>query len=135
MRKGTKLYSILRAKCPHCHEGQFFEDSNPYNFSKMGHVLPECPVCKRSYNREPGFYFGALYVSYALGVALFVSAFVATYVIFPEASTELYIAVVVLSMVLLGPVIYALSKIIWANMFYPYQGVERREEESAERTT
>lgn len=134
MQKGTKLYSILRVKCPHCHEGPFFEDPNPYNFSKMGHVLPECPVCHRSYSREPGFYFGALYVAYALGVALFVSAFVATYVIYPEASTELYIAVVVLSMILLGPVLYALSKIIWANMFYAYRGVARDAEGSSERT-
>ena len=25
IKKGTKLYSILKLKCPHCHEGEFFE--------------------------------------------------------------------------------------------------------------
>ena len=70
--KGTKLYSIFKLKCPKCHEGEFFE-SRLYDLKKLGHVLEECPTCKTSYVPEPGFYFGAMYVSYALGVALFVT--------------------------------------------------------------
>jgi uncharacterized protein (DUF983 family) len=120
-KKGTKLYSIFKRKCPHCHEGQFFESSNPYNLNKAGNLLDECPVCKSKYEIEPGFYYGAMYVSYALGVATFVSAFVAVYVLFPEASTETYIGTVVASIFILGPVLYQLSKIIWANMFISYK--------------
>lgn len=71
-RKGTKLYSIVKLKCPHCHEGQFLE-SHPYDFKKLGDVRSECEVCHIQYEREPGFYYGAMYVSYALGVALFVT--------------------------------------------------------------
>ena len=38
MRKGTKLYSIIKFKCPSCHEGNFFI-SHPYNFKNTGDVL------------------------------------------------------------------------------------------------
>ncbi|HOP43901.1 MAG TPA: DUF983 domain-containing protein [Flavobacteriales bacterium] len=131
MNKGSKLYSILRFKCPHCHEGEFFMDSNPYNLAKAGELHGECPVCHRKYSREPGFYYGAMYVAYALGVALFVSVYVAIYVLYPEASTELYIGGVLGSLVVAGPYVYALSKIIWANLFYAYKGVEATAEEKA----
>ncbi|HQW85860.1 MAG TPA: DUF983 domain-containing protein [Flavobacteriales bacterium] len=122
MKKGQKLYSILRFKCPHCHEGAFFENDNPFAFSKLGEVRKICPVCGRSYHREVGFYYGAMYVSYALAVATFVAVYVAVIVLFPSASAGVLVAAVLGSLVVLGPVLYALSKIIWANLFYSYQG-------------
>ncbi|MCC6575740.1 MAG: DUF983 domain-containing protein [Flavobacteriales bacterium] len=122
MRKGQKLYSILRFKCPHCHEGPFFENDNPYVFSKLGEVRQHCPTCGRSNHREVGFYYGAMYVSYALAVANFVTVYVAVTVLFPSAATWVLVASVLAAQVLFGPLLYALSKIIWANLFYKYQG-------------
>ena len=73
LQKGQKLYSILKFKCPHCHEGEFFEDRNPYNLSSMSKTFERCPKCDRKFSMEPGFYYGAMYVSYAIGVAHIVS--------------------------------------------------------------
>ena len=86
MKKGTKLYSILNNKCPRCHEGKFFDSANPYNLAKMTSMPDKCPECGQPYEPEPGFYFGAMYVSYALGVALFVTIWVATSVLVPDIS-------------------------------------------------
>jgi len=118
--KGTKIYSILKLKCPQCHEGDFFE-SHLYDLKKLGHVLEECSICKASYVPEPGFYFGAMYVSYGLGVALFVSIWASANWFFEEVSVGLQITLVIGSIFLFGPFIYALSKIIWANMFIHYK--------------
>ena len=118
--KGTKIYSILKLKCPQCHEGDFFE-SHLYDLKKLGHVLEECSNCKASYVPEPGFYFGAMYVSYGLGVALFVSIWASANWFFEEVSVGLQITLVIGSIFLLGPFIYAFSKIIWANMFIHYK--------------
>jgi uncharacterized protein (DUF983 family) len=123
--KGTKIYSIFKLKCPKCHEGEFFE-SHFYHLKKLGHVLEECPNCKASYVPEPGFYFGAMYVSYALGVALFVSIWARANWFFEEVSVGLQITLVIGSIVLLGPFIYAFSKIIWANMFIHYKENEAK---------
>ena len=119
--KGTKLYSILNFKCPFCHEGQFFK-YHPYNLRRAGDLLEKCPVCHRKYSIEPGFYFGAMYVSYAMTVAVAVSIWVAILVLAPDMSLNWQVTIIGAVIVLGGPMYYALSKIIWANMFFEYKG-------------
>ncbi len=116
MTKGSKLYSIITFKCPHCHEGKFFVDQ-PYNLSRSGETLEECPLCHQNYSPEPGFYFGAMYVSYALGVALFVTIWASCNWFFDDVSVWLQIGLVVGASIFLGPLFNATSKIIWANFF------------------
>ncbi len=120
MKKGTKLYSVLKGKCPHCHEGDFFTN-HPYNLKKMGDIHEDCPVCKETFNPETGFYFGALYVSYGLGVALFVSLWVALNVLGVELDIMKKIVGMSVLWLLLTPIIHSLSKIIWANIFMSYK--------------
>ncbi len=131
-RKGSKLYAIFKFKCPHCHDGEFFVDRNPYNLMRAGDIHQECSVCHRKYQPEPGFYYGAMYVAYALAVATFVTAYVATVVLFPNATTGATVAVVLGSLLLLAPLIYALSKTIYASIFMGYKGVERTPKEVSE---
>lgn len=119
-KKGTKLYSILNFKCPACHEGKFFT-SHPYNLKNAGQVYENCPVCDEKFSKEPGFYYGAMYVSYALGVAMFVAIYLAIRILYPSASVTIYIFGIIASMIILGPLLYSLSKIIWANMFIKYK--------------
>lgn len=119
MLKGTKLYSILKMKCPQCQEGDFFV-GHPYKLSTMGEVKKRCPKCNQKFELETGFYQGSYYVSYALGVALFVTVVVLNY-IFRETITPTSLMVsFVLALIVLLPLLYTLSKIIWATMFIKY---------------
>lgn len=120
LKRGTKLYSIFKFRCPACHEGDFFVSKNPYNLSKAGDLHKECPQCGQKYSKEPGFYYGAMYVSYGIGVAVFVSIWVAISVLFPNAPTSWYLWAIGAAIVLGTPYFYALSKIIWANLFFKY---------------
>lgn len=106
-------------KCPKCHEGQFFE-SHPYDLKNAGEVLDHCPVCDMKYSREPGFFYGALYVAYALGVAIFVTLWVSMNLFFNNIDIWVQISVIVVVSLLATPYVYALSKIIWINLFYSY---------------
>ena len=81
MKKGTKLYSIIKFRCPVCHEGDFLE-GHPYSIKHLGDVRQKCNSCGQPYSKEPGFYFGAMYVAYALGVVLFVAVWLFTYLFF-----------------------------------------------------
>jgi uncharacterized protein (DUF983 family) len=118
--KGSKLYSIFRFKCPKCQSGEFFV-SHPYDLSRIGDIQEHCSSCGLKYEKEPGFYYGAMYVAYALGVALFVTLWTSFNLFFPTVSVGFQIFAIVFSTIVLSPLLYALSKIIWANMFIPYE--------------
>jgi len=119
IKKGSKIYSILKFKCPACHEGQFLV-SRPYDLRNVGDVREVCSVCNQKYSKEPGFYQGALYVSYALGVALFVTIWVSCNLFFNNLNVWIQIGMVAGASIILAPYLFALSKIIWANLFIPY---------------
>ena len=117
--KGSRLYSIFKMKCPRCHEGNFFVDK-PYKLSRAGDLHQNCSNCGLKYSKEPGFYYGAMYVAYALAVALFVTLWVSMNLFFTNISVGWQIGIIVLSAIVLTPYMYALSKIIWANLFIKY---------------
>lgn len=117
--KGSRLYSIFKMKCPRCQEGDFFI-SHPYDLRKAGNTHEKCSNCDLKYSKEPGFYYGAMYVSYGLTVALFVAMWVSFNLFFENISVGLQIFLIISTTVLLTPYIYALSKIIWINIFIKY---------------
>jgi len=120
--KETKAYSIAKNKCPHCHEGSFFKYNNPYNLSNFYKMDDACEVCGEKFTREPGFFFGAMFVSYALNVAWFVTAWVATLVLIPEEENLLLIASIIVGFgLLMAPLTYRLSRLIWINFFVAYE--------------
>jgi uncharacterized protein (DUF983 family) len=69
MSNPSKLMAIVNARCPHCHEGRLFKFKwwNVFNFAQMHE---NCPACGVRYEVEPGFFFGAMYLSYAFSVGI-----------------------------------------------------------------
>jgi len=122
IKKGSKFYSIFHFKCPHCQEGDFFKSNNPYNFKSMSEVHKTCSNCKRALSLEPGFYYGAMYVSYSLGVAHIVSFWVGKIILGLNPEFWNFIILVGCFLVAFTPFYYSLSKIIWANLFMNYKG-------------
>lgn len=122
MKKGTKLYSIFKNRCPVCQEGKPFKNGvySP-GFAKMEET---CDCCGHKYEIETGFFYGAMYVSYALTVAIMVAMIVATFVLVPEPSTGVYITAVVLGVIAFIPVTFRGSRLIWMNFFSKYQEKE-----------
>ncbi|MFM7565332.1 MAG: DUF983 domain-containing protein [Flavobacteriales bacterium] len=121
MKKGSKLYSIATMTCPQCQKGSFMV-ANPYRFSTMGEVNNHCPTCGLDLKPEPRFYYGTMYVSYALGVAVFVTIWASCNWFFDNVGVWTQISLVLIALVGLGPYLYALSKVIWANFFFSFKG-------------
>jgi uncharacterized protein (DUF983 family) len=120
--KETKIYSIFRNKCPKCHEGNFFNYSNPYNLGNFFKMDDKCNVCGEKFTREPGFFFGAMFVSYALNVIWFVSAWVATLVLLPADINLFLLASIIVGFgLIMAPLTYRLSRLIWINFFISYE--------------
>ena len=74
------LASIARQPLSCLPEGRLFKVRNPYRLRSMNDMQPAVQVAAVNFLREPGFYFGAAYVNYAMTVALWVAVLVALYV-------------------------------------------------------
>ena len=63
--KPSALVGILRQCCPRCRAGKIFRGSIFLRFPKM---YERCEVCDLKFEREPGYFLGAMYVSYGLAL-------------------------------------------------------------------
>ena len=115
------LGSIINQKCPKCRRGDLFI-SKAYDLKHFSEMPKKCNCCGQPYHLEPSFFYGALYVSYALQVALFATIAVAITVLFPGSSTSVYIISVASAGLILFPLIFRISRSIWIHFFVKYEG-------------
>lgn len=112
----TKFQAIMQAKCPRCREGKMFEypASQVTKFDKM-HT--NCPVCNLRFEVEPGFWFGAMFISYGFTVMLLAVIGVATNVLFPNASVWAYIIPITIVSLGFVPFNFRLSRSVFIHFF------------------
>lgn len=98
-----------------------------------------CPVCEQSFEPETGFYWGAMYISYALTVAFSVTVGLAIRILFgPDVDINVYIVSIIAAMVLLAPISFRYSRAILLHVIsqikydpnYDWDGVLRQREET-----
>ena len=78
-----------------------------------------CPNCGVKYKIEPSFFYGAMYVSYAVGVAFAVATFIISYFWLSLDRLQTFFAITAV-LVLSLPIILRLSRNIWINIFFNY---------------
>jgi uncharacterized protein (DUF983 family) len=57
--------AIWEQRCPRCRDGRIFRASLWRGFLAMHDV---CPVCGLKFDREPGYFLGAMYFSYLISL-------------------------------------------------------------------
>lgn len=122
LKKGNKLYSIFYNKCPQCQEGRFFKYGITLKLKNNLQVYENCESCGLKYMIEPSFFYGAMYVSYALTVALAVAIFVISYLI-GLGLIGSFIAIFVI-LIALTPLVMRISRLVYINMFVHYKKKE-----------
>jgi len=123
-KKGSKLNSIIKGNCPRCQEDSMYESKNAFNIITATKMKENCSNCGLRYMIEPAFFYGAMYVSYAVGIAFGVAAFVISKVFLGTSLMTAFIAIVATLIVFYG-VIMRISRNIWINIFVSYNPTER----------
>ncbi|PWL38907.1 DUF983 domain-containing protein [Flagellimonas aquimarina] len=118
--KGTKLYSILTGTCPVCQNEIMYTEQNPYKLSSTLKMQERCGHCNTKYKIEPSFFYGAMYVSYPVGLAFASFAFVMSYLVFNLSLIMTYGLIVVIMFMAL-PLILRISRNIWINFFMTFE--------------
>ena len=117
--KGTKLYSIFTGTCPVCHKGDMYIENNPYKVHKIMKMHDHCSNCGKKFKIEPSFFFGAMYVSYGVGVAIGIAAFIISF-FFLGLDKNYTFLTIILSLTILFPVIIRVSRNIWIYLFVDF---------------
>ena len=119
LKKGSKLYSILTGTCPKCHRENMYINKNPYNLAETMKMHERCSHCGTRYKMEPNFFFGAMYVSYGVAVAVGILIFLVAYFAFGAKIKSAFIAIFV-GLIALMPWVTRVSRNIYINMFIDY---------------
>ncbi|MFD0964293.1 DUF983 domain-containing protein [Pseudofulvibacter geojedonensis] len=127
--KGSKIYSIITGSCPRCHDQSMYKVKNPFLFLRALDMHEKCSNCQLKYQIEPSFFYGAMYVSYAVGIAFAVAAYIISKYVFNADILMSFISITITLIVFL-PVITRLSRNLWINMFIKYNNDARNDSTS-----
>lgn len=109
------LQAVVKCKCPRCRQGDVYPHG-AYNLLRFFKMNDRCQQCDVRLEPEPGFYQGAMYVSYAFSVAgLVVVGILLYYTLNP--SQWVYISSIIGVMFLLAPLNFRYSRILYLYLF------------------
>ena len=105
-RSGSALAGILKERCPRCRQGPVFHSLWVMN--------EDCPRCGLDFDRgEPGYFTGAMYVSYALAIPLIALLTLIEHLIVRSWSVFRLVVLATIICLPLTPWIWQYSRVIW----------------------
>jgi uncharacterized protein (DUF983 family) len=116
----NNLYHILNNDCPNCHKGKVFRDKSFFfslGFPKMNE---HCSHCNFKFEKEPGYFFGAMFINYALTVGQGIITYLIAHQFFTERFDLRIIPIIACVILALCFFNIRLSRMIWIYMFKNY---------------
>ena len=113
--KSTKIMSIFKEKCPNCDEGHVFKQNR--GLLQLPEMVDACEECGYRFDREPGYFLGAMYISYGLAAFQGILTFFCCYFFTPSISTLGQSIAVITVILLFGKKNYKLSRILYIHLF------------------
>ena len=111
------LGSIFGKKCPRCRESKLFVE--PLMLNKPLDMNEKCNVCGQNFMPEPGFYYGAMFISYIMSSFFFLLVAGITIIYFGWTVEGAFGLII-----LLGAILYIwvlrMSRSIWINLLISY---------------
>lgn len=117
-QKGSKSYSIFGLKCPKCHSSDLFYTGS-FSFNRSFDMKDRCDHCNMNYMPEPGFYYGAMFISYIF-MGWFCIGFIAIFHWVLGWSTLASFALLIAVCAFFFAYIFRLARAIWLNINFKY---------------
>lgn len=123
MKPISKIQAVVQCKCPRCRKGPIF--SGPI-YSFKGQVTNEyCSSCHLRFEREPGYFYVSMFISYAMNVAEMIAISVGAYILGVDLTYEnlwIYIGIIVVGVLLFAPFNYRYSRVMLLHWLTPGLG-------------
>ena len=104
----ARLAAVAAGRCPRCRNGRIFRGRFAMN--------PTCPACGLRFEREPGYFTGAMYVSYVLALPVMVVCVAAVYLVAPTLSFGATVAAATVLFLPFVPALFRYSRILWIHL-------------------
>ena len=100
-----KCWAMLRKRCPRCCRGAIYASGMTMN--------ARCPVCDLPFEREPGYFIGALYISYGMScVVLMLGLWIGT-LLFPDFNLGWMVLILGALYLPLVPLVTRYARVLW----------------------
>jgi uncharacterized protein (DUF983 family) len=99
------VLALLRQRCPVCLRGRVY--------SRWATMSERCPVCNVKFEREPGYFMGAMYISYGMSIFLIVLLTLAVHLVLPELALNWAVLIASGMYVPMVPITWRYSRILW----------------------
>lgn len=100
--------AVVGQRCPRCRRGLVFRGRFAMNNL--------CPACGLKFEREPGYFVGAMYVSYAMAALLLGSFTFIVSLFLPGVALHYLLAIALLMFLPLVSLVFRYSRVIWMTI-------------------
>ncbi|CAN5204977.1 hypothetical protein BH10PLA2_BH10PLA2_24180 [soil metagenome] len=104
-RIATTLWALLRQRCPRCRRGKMFRGSFAMN--------DPCPYCGLLFQREEGYFLGAMYMSFPITSAILIPIFFVLCELLPDWNSLVIVALTTLIYLPTMPSVFRYSRVLW----------------------
>ncbi|MDO3640436.1 DUF983 domain-containing protein [Mucilaginibacter sp. L3T2-6] len=113
-----KRWAMLHTRCPRCRRGAMFS-GGIYNFGS-NKIYKHCPHCNLHFEIEPGYFYAAMYISYAMNVFEGFVIAALTYLVSRNTdSPGLYVGTIIGGLFVLSPINFRYSRVLLLYLMSP----------------
>lgn len=116
----SKFGAVISGKCPRCRCGNVFKHSAS-KITKFNVMYDDCPVCGLHYELEPGYFYSAMYISYAISSGITLVLALLMYKLLHNPDLWVYTTLIISSMILISPFSLRFSRMLTLHYISPIQ--------------
>jgi uncharacterized protein (DUF983 family) len=111
-----KLKGIVLEQCPYCNKAHIYKPGKRLPF-QLPEMKEYCDSCGTHLDREPGYFLGAMYVSYALAVGQGIITYLLLANVLHIQNTAWVTGAVMLVILLMQNKNFRVARVIWMHLF------------------
>lgn len=113
--KRTFIVDLFQERCPKCRDGYVFKQD--ISLLQLPVMNDHCEKCNYRFDREPGYFLGAMYLSYGFAVLQGIITYFFSVAIYPSISNFWSVFWVMFVILICGRKNYKLSRILYIYIF------------------
>jgi len=118
MKRVSLLRSVWTYKCPRCRQADLY--MSPINLSKPLNMHKRCVQCDLNFEPEPGYYFGAMFMSYGISAFFFLAIAALLYFGFHLGPNPILAWIIFVGIVSFLKIL-RLSRSVWIHIMTRYE--------------